>query len=290
MSSAHWSIPPGWSGATAEWAQQAARLSEAFRPAIELSAEVREALDRAVAPIINQLPDWLEQASRWGEQARRAILASYPPNWLHFDIGEVGEAIDLMLEHGLNVAWVPRVSIVRELVSAGDVAARDAVLIQREVEILDDVEASLSETTAEDLAGSVDALREAVECCRDGRHRASQALATVTLGTVVHDTLGEVKFADARRRFEALDPEEVPFIEARGAALLRCIARALQRTDVAGPGFNRHAAAHRLSADQYTQPNAIASLLLVAGLLREVDVLVSRKDERLEADDRVDAA
>lgn len=50
-----------------------------------------------------------------------------------------------------------------------------------------------------ELVGSVDALREAVESCRDGRHRASQALATVTLGAIVHDTLGELKFEDARR-------------------------------------------------------------------------------------------
>jgi len=241
------SLPPGWNSAAVEWARQAAKVSEAFRPAIELSAKVRDGLNQALAPIIDQLPEWLEQTSRWNEQARKMLLAAYPPNWRHLELEEVVAAFDVMIEHGLNVAWVPRASIVRELIGAADVAGRDTVLIDREKEILDDVEASLSETTSSELVGSVDALREAVESCRDGRHRASQALATVTLGAIVHDTLGELKFADARRRYEALDPEEVPFVEAREAAVLRCIARALQRTDVSGPGFNRHAAAHRLS-------------------------------------------
>jgi hypothetical protein len=190
-----------------------------------------------------------------------------------------------MVEHGLNIAWVPRGEVVRELLSAPDVAARDAVLIARETELIEDVERALDAIELGELAGPVDALREAVAAFRDGHHRAAQALATVTLGTVIHDTFGEEHFASARRRFEALDPRRVDFHEARSAAVLRCIARALQQTHVAGPGFNRHAAAHRPSADQYTRPNTIASLMLVAGLLCEVDCSLrsEREAEQPEA-------
>jgi hypothetical protein len=239
------------------------------RAAVERMAAFSEQLNQTLAPITSKLPEWLEQASGWGEALRERLIEAYPPNWRDLTFEEVEETVGLMLDHGLSLAWVPREAVVRELLTAPDVAARDAVLVAREVEIVEDVEASLVAVELPELSPPVDALREAVATFRSGHHRASQALVAVTLGTLIHDTFGEAKFADARRRFEALDPDEVPFDEARTAAVLRCIARSLQNTDVAGPGFNRHAAAHRLSADQYTRPNAIASLMLVAALLRE---------------------
>jgi hypothetical protein len=256
--------PPDW---TKQLQAISASAAEAFRPVQELS----ERVNRALAPVMEQLPKWLEQAEGWGERLREAIIAAYPSNWRDFSIDDFGSAIDVMVEYGLNVAWVPRDAIVLELVAAPDATSRDAVLLEREAAILEDVEASLDATERTDLVEPADALREAIATFRDGHHRASQALAAVTLGTVIHDTFGEAKFAQAKKRFEALDPEQVPIVEARAAAVLRCVARALQRTDLAGPGFNRHAAAHRLSADQYTRPNAIASLMLVAGVLREVN-------------------
>jgi hypothetical protein len=262
-------IGPQWR--TPNWTQQAQAISASINKAFGPARELSERMNLALAPVIEQLPKWLERAETWGAQVREAIIAAYPENWRHFDIDEFGSAIEVMVEHGLNVAWVPRGLVVRELLAAADGTTRDAVLRAREAAILDDIEASLVATEHADLVEPADALREAIATFRDGHLRASQALAAVTLGTVIHDTFGEAKFAQAKQRFEALDPDLVPFAEARAAAVLRCVARALQRTDVAGHGFNRHAAAHRVSDDQYTRPNAIASLLLVAGLLREVN-------------------
>lgn len=239
------------------------------REAVERMAAVSDQINRALAPIASKLPEWLEQASGWGEALRERLVEAYPPNWRDLTFDEVERVVDLMLDHGVSLAWVPREAVVRELLAASDVGARDSVLIAREVDIVEDVEVSLDAVRLPELEAPVDALRESVATFRSGHHRASQALAAVTLGTLIHDTFGEAKFADARRRFEALDPDEVPFDEARTAAVLRCVARSLQNTDIAGPGFNRHAAAHRLSADQYTQPNAIASLMLVAAVLCE---------------------
>ena len=40
--------------------------------------------------------------------------------------------VELMVDSGINLAWVPRQDIVLELVNAPDATARDVVLIDRE--------------------------------------------------------------------------------------------------------------------------------------------------------------
>jgi hypothetical protein len=45
--------------------------------------------------------------------------------------------------------------------------------------------------------------------------------------------------------------------------------------------FNRHASTHRVVAAQYTQLNALTSLMLVTSLLRELDFWGSQEDEQL---------
>lgn len=47
------------------------------------------------------------------------------------------------------------------------------------------------------------------------------------------------------------------------------------------PDFNRHASAHRVSGVQYTPVNALASVMLVTALIRELNAWadVPREDE-----------
>jgi hypothetical protein len=168
-----------------------AHIAETLPPFTEL----RERLPRALAPILENPPGWEERIGAWTQRVREAVLAAQPPNWRRLKLADVETAFSLMVEHGLNIAWVPRGEVVRELLSATDVAARDAVLIARETELIEDVERALDAIELGELAGPVDALREAVAAFRDGHHRAAQALATVTLGTVIHDTFGEEHFA-----------------------------------------------------------------------------------------------
>jgi hypothetical protein len=251
------------------------RVAEVVRPFVEFQERVAE----RVRPIVERLPEWAEQARLFAERFEESLRAAYPTNWLHLEAEDVIGAGELMTKQGLNVAWVPRVGVVRELLTAPDAEAREQVMHDREAEILDDIRRSLAATSHPELVEPVNALAEAVGSFGDGRYRSAQALATVTLGTLIHDAFGDSKFADARRKFEAFDPEEAPLQEFRLSAVLRCVARALEPTTVAGPGFNRHASAHRVSTDQYTRTNALASLMLVAGVLRELDFWFGVEDE-----------
>jgi hypothetical protein len=260
------------------WVEQIVQLTQRLNEAMQPFLESQRRMSERLAPLLEQLP---KQTERWRELAARAqqsIRRAFPPNWLGLETEDIFRAVELMVDFGINVAWVPRQDIILELVSAADATARDVVLIGREAKILHDLDECVDATDHEDVAAPVDALREAIQTFRDGHPRAAQALTAVALGSAIHDVLGHSKFADARKSFEELDPEP-PIQEFRLTAVLRCIARALQKTDIAGPGFNRHASAHRISAEQYTRANAIAGLLLVAGLLQELDFWQGRADQ-----------
>lgn len=207
-----------------------------------------------------------------GHQLQAAWEAGLAPNWRGLDDDEVAAAVGLMVDHGLNVAWAPRVEVVRLLVTVSDTAERDAILVGRAGEVLDDVDENLVAITRHDFAEAVDAVREAVANCRDGRHRSCIALVVVVLTALVHGPLGHQEFSRARKRYENLDPEDALLSEFREYAVLRCLHRAILRTDEwSGSGFNRHAAAHSLHAEQYTHANAVGALLLLTGLLRELE-------------------
>lgn len=247
-------------------AQLAERLNEAVRPGVESWQRVSAAL----APVVELLPEYLGRFSAAVVHLDKAVRHGFPENWLELDTDGVLGAADLITQHGINVVWVPRAVIVRELIAAPDHEARENLLVVREREILDDV-ASLNVTTHPALAHPVDAVREAVTAFEGGHTRAAQALAAVALSALIHDTLGEPEFGPFRKKIEAVDLDHLGFEELRLGGVLRCVARAIYSTDYAGPGFNRHSTAHFLRPDQYTRPNAVAGLMLVAGLVRELD-------------------
>src|SRR4051794_34989827 len=86
-----------------------ARVAEAMRPAIEAATAVGRSFQAA------GLPELYERASELASAAQEAYRVSLPANWEGFAVKEFGAAVDLMLERGINVAWVPRAEVVRAL-------------------------------------------------------------------------------------------------------------------------------------------------------------------------------
>ena len=241
--------------------EELAKLAESVRPAIEAAQEAARA---AMPP-----PEWFERASKLVAVFHEAFRASLPANWEGFSVSDVRAAVDLMLDHGLNVAWVPRNVVVRALVGASDFETREAILVEHEAAVVDDLEACLGEIQLASLSEVVEAMSEAVAAYRAGFFRAAQALAATTLGSLLLEVHGDPKFRPAKERFEAMDIDGLTVVRAREAAVLRCVARAIEFTWVGLPGFNRHATAHGSTADQFTRPNALSALLLVVGVARE---------------------
>ena len=89
------------------------------------------------------------------------------------------------------------------------------------------------------------------------------------VGTVVHDLHGLDKIVKAHNTYKKLDPEKVAFDEFRWTTIHRCLGFACAGTNAPGTNFHRNRSAHHVDPAQYTPANAVRSLLLVVGLLRE---------------------
>jgi hypothetical protein len=209
------------------------------------------------------------------EAVRRAVqglegdlLSALPENWRDIDFDELERAVMLAMEDGLALVWVPRGEIVRAMIDAPSRGEREAILLARESEILDDVDGALNRVQGDRLVHPRDLARAAAAAHRDGHHAAAQTLAAAALSALVHG-FGFQRFAQAREEWERDHPMEVDLFDVRITTLLQAFARALHHTDYARPGFNRHATQHG-HVGQFTTQHALTAHLLLGGLLREL--------------------
>jgi hypothetical protein len=219
--------------------------------------------------------------------ARDAIAAAWkeamPANWHGFEVGDVTAAIDTATASGINLVWVPRADIVRAVCAAEHDADREAVLVDHRSEIVGDLDDVIAQVTLPSLGHLSRMARQAIAACRDGHFAAAQSHAAAALSGVVHDVFGHKRFSDARAAFSKDDPDDVALSTLRLCVLRQVFARALEHTNYAEPGFNRNASLHGAFPDQHTDANALAALLLLVGVLREVQAF-------LEAQEQIEAA
>jgi hypothetical protein len=159
----------------------------------------------------NGEPPWLrgvgEQLARFNKDWIERLKRSYPANWRDLTREEIDQAVKLMVDPGLALAWVPRAEILRELLAAEDDEARTAVLEARSDDIVTDVERVFDEVTVPELAMTIDYARKAVAAHKDGHTEAALALAAATLSNIVHGYMGETNFGPIRETFADVDPE-----------------------------------------------------------------------------------
>jgi hypothetical protein len=217
---------------------------------------------------IGKPPDGQEADLRGTERLLRRIV---PANWLEMRIGLQEAARRTMAEAGIRLAWVPRPDVIAAIVATKGHEGRDLALVANQAEILADLEAALADVMSRELTDLTDSARQAVEAYRAGLRRPAQALAGAAITTVLTDHFGEGNFAEARRRLTPRPPAATDLRVARRAMLEWCLLAAigLSYTEPS-PGFNRHLTAHRVGPEQYSDPNALAGLMLLVGLLREL--------------------
>ena len=267
----------------------AGKLQRQIRPQLDAIGDLREQLARIQLPEstlveIRRLQGWF--ADHQGEIAaaieaaavgyRRAISDNLLP--LELDVAIA--ALQLMAEDdGVVVVWLPPADVVEELVDASTMRDRDAVLIARGSDIAAAAVDALDRIDSGRLQPLKHALTEAWAAWDTGYVMAAQALATAALGTVVHDLLSYEHFAELKRAWRnPATLDEWPLIEIRYGLLMFRTAVAVERTDVGLPGYNRHGSAHKVDPAQYTNANAVHSLMLVTGWARELQALDAREN------------
>jgi hypothetical protein len=209
-----------------------------------------------------------------GLWARAELRHETPENWQEFiDTAALDELIELTVKHSVAVLWVPRAAIVLELLQAESDAERDRILVEREAQILDDVESILATISRPELADPARAAREAAAAARDGHHMAAQTLVGSTVTHLVNVRLGHKRFSVARDVIRKDEPDAVALRLLRRTTLLHGLANAIEHTDHACVGFNRNSTAgHEGLFEQCTQANCVRGLLLLAGLIKDFDV------------------
>ncbi len=172
-----------------------------------------------VKPVLTQRPV-LDRVEEWLQTDGKALLTivaefhrlwadSLPPAWRSLEPGEIADLFRLTSEGTLCLVWAPRTDILRELIDTADFPGREAVLIARREDILDDIELALADASVG--ADEDDAKRFAVAALIAARHDqdlAAQALCGVALARVVHGVLDMPTLAKAREEMSALDPKE----------------------------------------------------------------------------------
>jgi len=214
----------------------------------------------------------LEQTRRAVQELVRSFRQSLPSNWQELDSDALHRAIDLATESGLCLVWAPREEIVVELVAAADHEGRQAVLVDRQVDVFDDLDQVLAEATAfvapvheqaRDLAG------KAIAAARSGHHEAAQSLAAAALGLLLHEVLGYERIGAAYKDLSDRDVDEVVLRLLRMTMIELATARALTDTDAHESGFNRHGTLHGKPAF-FSQSDCVAGLLLLGAWVREL--------------------
>ena len=236
---------------------------------------------------MRRLPDPAPWLRGWQEQIGErfeALKLTLPVNWRELTSQEMHDVVDLMKTEGLNLAWAPRPEILHRLIAADGHEARREILLEHREAIIADVEHVLSEVKRNDLEAIVVAVFEAIETYRGGHPAPAQTYASAVLGEILHSALGYEAFGEAKREFREKDPlHDVGYAVFPFYAVGHALARTLDRFKDVGEGFNRNLTQHRIGTP-HTEPNLLMVLLLLAGLLREVERLLNRHDAREEAE------
>jgi hypothetical protein len=237
----------------------------------------------------DQLPDlnrWFKSFDFGAviEQFRRAL----PANWRELESEELEEVVKLMSDEGLSLAWAPRIEIVREILAAENHEERCQILCQRDAEIIADIEATLELVTRDDLVPIKEQWSEAIGPYRDGWYSGAQSYAATLIGEIAHGPLDWKNFKPLRKSFRGRDPMKEGLHDLALCAVGKAWVRVVDDFESAGEGFNRNLTQHRIGF--HNQANCLSAMLLLAGLLVEIQRFLNADDRRREDDEMEEAA
>jgi hypothetical protein len=235
----------------------------------------------------NFLQGIADASRRWIEAFKRAL----PINWRELDGGEVDAVVKLMLDTGISLAWAPRTSIIRELLAAETRQEHREILETRSADILADIEEALERIPSAGLLSSITACKESIATYRDGHPDPALAYASTILSHLVHDYFEEKNFGGIRKTFADVDPlNDVGHADFPLFTVGRIWVRAFERFENSeDDAYNRNRTLHILG-DHYCEANLLAALMLVIGLLCELQRLEDREVPNDEVEDSASAA
>lgn len=206
----------------------------------------------------------------------------WPGNLAELDL-EVDDMKTLMIDEGLPIAWVPRMSIVRSVVAAETPQLRRAVYGRRWVAIVDDCEAMLNRTTSSAVEPFKLQALKSISGLRSGHHELAQAFSAATLDTAV----GYV-FSTSPARSNATSVKHRGQLDERPVREFFAMAQLMgvhlqyrpSNGDPVPRTFNRHASIHSVSKVQYSRLNSVLALAHLTSFLWFMELSTARAQKR----------
>lgn len=201
-----------------------------------------------------------------------------PSNWEGFATYQTAMAL---MKDGFPVAWVPDADTLAALAEAPNRAAREALLVERRDVVLAHAAGVLAEVSSIDLHDPRMLVEEAVACVTSFPY-AAHSLALHAATVVALEEMGMSRQFELRGdldEYNALlqrqDHQKLA-TDLKRSLLLLTVAPALRtfRPWVGDPvptRPNRHAVAHSVSLLQFTEANALESVLLAVSVLRQAE-------------------
>ncbi len=248
-------------------------MRELHRPFLQLGA----------VPVISSqiLAGLSDLAARSFAPVFSRLAEAVPENWRDIPYPCLDAALHLMND-GIPLIWVPRSSVVAQLMQASGAAGRAEVLAQARRDVADDCSAVLADITAPHLAPLAVMAAEAVRTLRDGYCAGAQALATSVFDTWLRLMVRRsILFDPPPKRIgfypnvvRQIEPVsgDLPVVHLRAAGALAPVLLALARFfpgDEALTHFARHATVHAAIPEHYTDANAVVAVMLMTSALRQ---------------------
>lgn len=262
----------------------------------ELGAEIAKQAMDAIRPAVGQIwPGIVKAAAAAGKTLVQIYRAAAPPNWTADESAPLlsyPDAVNLALEEGIPLAWVPDPETVRLLMAIPKTAperssALRKILDERSDAILEYCQARLNEivrhpSTPEDRKRMAEVALQSIQALRAGLPAPAQsAAANLTdqlLRRLITPIDGKYAYRAASRRVAGLSSYLVVFSWSflailRELATLMPVPKALmewwpdQGIDLPET-FSRHATAHAIAEpDQVNAVNALIAIMLSVSLL-----------------------
>jgi hypothetical protein len=253
-------------------------MREVPRPFVQLGPLISSQMLAGLKPVLSGLSDL---AAKSLAPVVSRLAEAVPENWRDIPYPCLDATLHLMND-GIPLIWVPRSSVVAQLVQASGAAGRAEVLAEARQDVADDCSAVLADVTAPHLAPLAVMAAEAVRTLRDGHCAGAQALATDVFDTWLQLMVRRsILFDPPRRRIgfylnvvRQIEPVsgDLPIVHLRAAGALAPVLLALARFfpgDEALTHFARHATVHAAIPEHYTEANAVVAVMLMTSALRQ---------------------
>lgn len=238
-------------------------------PAMEsLSQSLRGFREAYIAPLQRIGDAFANQWKPFLEAYQQRFPKNWPEGFLDLDV-----AREIIEGEGIPLVYVPRASVVAQLVAAADRNDRVQILLDNQVDVLEDCEAALGNAFHESVCDQVPLVLEAIAVLRIEKHAAAQALAVVVadtlIGANIHDSHQRARNGSALPDLETIHMSEVlrVFLAVAPVSQFLFNWHPTKNPNPEPSELSRHVTVHQATARHLRPDNALIAVLLTTGLI-----------------------